>query len=121
MAEGRRLRGEGLENLEDYVQERATYASDSDELAEQNRTLEQELADLQQLHLERSQPNARTDVDALIDAAQTRVDRMRNQQGGTLETEAGTATDFEKLPPDAAARARVVGDAGASDIGESIR
>ena len=122
MAEGRRLRGEGLENLEDYIEERATYASDSDELAEANRTLEQELADLQNLHQERSQANARPNVDALINEAQLRVDRMRQGQGaGALATDAGSTVDFDKLPPDAEARSRVVNDAGADNIGESIR
>lgn len=108
MTEGRPLRGDGIENLQDYVEERMTYASDSDEYAEANRTLEQELADLQTLNQERGQPQARPNIDALIDEAQLRVDRMRQRSVGQLETGSGTQVDPDQLPPDAAARQSVV-------------
>jgi hypothetical protein len=108
MSEGRRLHGEGMDNLEDYVNERLTYASDSDEYAEANRTLEQELADLQALNAERGQPQARPNIDALIDEAQLRVDRMQLRQGAERAVGSGSQVDFDQLPPQDEARQNVI-------------
>lgn len=102
MAEGRPLRGDGIENLQDYVEERMTYASDSDEFAEAERTLEQELADLQALNQERGKPDARPDIDALIDEAQLRVGRMGG--AGTFEASSNVQADPDQLPPESEAR-----------------
>ncbi|HEX6289929.1 MAG TPA: hypothetical protein VFZ66_12105 [Herpetosiphonaceae bacterium] len=104
MTEGRRLRGDGDENLQDYVEERLTYASDTDDLAAANRTLEQELADLKALQQERGRADARTNIDALIKEAELRVQRMEFRQGSELERGSGSQVDFDQLPPDAAAR-----------------
>lgn len=103
MAEGRPLRGEGIENLQDYVEERLTYASDSDEYAAADRTLEQELADLQALHQERGRQDARPNLDALIDEAQLRVDQLRGD-AGSFEASTGGQADPDLLPPDSEAR-----------------
>lgn len=103
MTEGRPLHGDGMENLQDYVQERLTYASDSDEYAEANQRLQQQLADLEALQQERGRPEARPDIDALINEAQLNVDRLRGNAAG-IETGSGSQVDFDKLPPDAAAR-----------------
>lgn len=102
MAEGRPLRGDGIENLQDYVEERMTYASDSDEYAAAERTLEQELADLQALNQERGKPDARPNIDALIDEAQLRVGRMDG--AGTFEASSGVQADPDLLPPESEAR-----------------
>lgn len=109
MTEGRPLRGDGIENLQDYVEERLTYASDSNEFADANRTLEQELADLQTLQQERGQTQARPNIDALIDEAQLRVDRMQQRSAGQLETGSGIQADPDQLPPEGEARQNVVG------------
>lgn len=122
MAKGRPIHGEGLENLQDYVAETATYASDTNELAEENRTLEQELADLQALHQERTLPSARPNVDALIQEAQLRVDRLNTRPSAeTLESDSGSGADYTKMPPDAEARSRVAGDPGITGVGDNIR
>jgi len=107
MTEGRPIRGEGMDNLGDYVNERLTHASDSDEFAAANRTLEQELADLEALRTERGRTDARTDIDALIKEAELRVQRMEFRQGSQLEVGSGSQVDFDKLPPDAEARRSV--------------
>ena len=107
MSEGRPLHGDGVENLQDYVNERLTYASDSDEYAEANRTLEQELADLKALHAERGRTDARTDIDALINESQLRVDRMQLRQGAQREVGSGSQVDFDQLPPQDEARANI--------------
>jgi hypothetical protein len=104
MTEGRPLHGDGMENLQDYVNERMTYASDSDEYAEANRTLEQELADLQALRSERGQAHARPNLDALIDEAQLRVERMQLRQGAERAVGSGSQVDFEQVPPQDEAR-----------------
>lgn len=122
MAEGRPKRDEGIPNLQAYVADSLTHASDSDELAEENRTLEQELADLQALHLERTQPDARPDVDALIAEAQLRVDRMSTTpNAGTLESDASSGADYRKAPPEAEARSRIAGDNAITGVGDNIR
>jgi hypothetical protein len=54
-AEGRRIRGEGLAHEQDYIEERMTYAGDTDEYAEAARRLEQEAADLERLNRQRGQ------------------------------------------------------------------
>jgi hypothetical protein len=102
MAEGRPLHGEGIENLQDYVEERLTYAGDTDEYAAADRTLEQELADLQALHQERGSSSARPNLDALIDEAQLRVDRLRG--GAVQERASGGQADPDLLPPESEAR-----------------
>lgn len=107
MTEGRPLRGDGVENLQDYVNERLTYASDSDEYAEANRTLEQELADLEGLRSERGQTHARPDIDALIDEAQLRVEGMELRQGAEREVGSGSQVDFNQLPPQDEARTNI--------------
>ena len=107
MSEGRPLRGEGLDNLGDYVNERMTYASDSDEYAEANRTLEQELTDLQALHDERGRSDSRPNIDALIDEAQLRVNRMQLRQGAERAVGDGSQVDFDQLPPQDEARQNV--------------
>lgn len=107
MSEGRRLHGDGVENLQDYVAERLNYASNTDELAEDNRTLEQELADLEALQRERGQADARPNIDALIDEAQLRVERMKLRQGAEREVGSGSQVDFEQLPPQDEARQRI--------------
>lgn len=108
MTEGRRLHGDGVENLQDYVEERLTYGTDSDEFADANRTLEQELADLQALQQERGRSDARPNIDALMKEAQLRVDRMSTRpDANDLEATSGSQVDFDKLPPDAEARSRV--------------
>lgn len=109
MAEGRPLRGDGIENMQDYVEERLTYGTDSDEFAEANRTLEQQLADLQTLQQERGQSHARPNIDALIDEAQLSVDRMQQRSAGQLEAGSGTQANPDVLPPEAEARQNVVG------------
>ena len=122
MTERRPIQGEGMENLENYVESTLTNASDSDELAADNRTLEQHLADLQALHLERSQPTARPDIDALIEQAQLQVDRMSTRpSAGALESDTSSGADYTKLPPDAEARSRVADDPGISGVGDNIR
>ncbi len=116
MAEGRRLHGDGMENLQDYVEERLTYGTDSDEFAEANRTLEQELADLQALQQERGQSSPRPDIEALIQEAQLRVDRMSTRpDADNLDATSGSQVDVEKLPPDAEARARITRTLGGHD------
>jgi hypothetical protein len=107
MAEGRRLHGDGAENLQDYVEERATYGTDSDEFAEANERLQQELADLQSAGQEQAQPQAQPNTEALIDEAQLPADQMDLRQGSDREAGAGSQVDFDKLPPDAEARSRV--------------
>lgn len=116
MTEGRPIRGDGMDNLQDYVEERLTYGTDSDEFAEANRTLQQELADLQTLQQERGQQNARPNIDALIQEAQLRVDRMSMQPDrGNLEATSGSVVDIDKLPPDAEARSNVARKLGGND------
>lgn len=107
MTEGRPMRGDGLDNLGDYVNERLTHASDSDEYAAANRTLEQELADLEALRSERGRADARTDIDALIKEAELRVERMEFRQGAQLEVGSNSQVDTDQLPPDAEARQNV--------------
>lgn len=109
MTEGRPLRGDGIENLQDYVEERLTYGTDSDEFADANRTLQQQLADLQTLQQERGQTHARPNIDALIDEAQLRVDRMQQRSAGQIETGGGMMSDPDQLPPEGEARQNVVG------------
>jgi hypothetical protein len=106
MTEGRPIHGKDFEeNMEDYIQERMTDASDSDEYAELDRTLEQELADLKALQAERSRPDARPNIDALIAEAQSRVDRVR-QGSGQFQATGGVKADPEQMPPEAEARSR---------------
>lgn len=107
MSEGRPLHGDGMENLQDYVNERLTYASDSDEYAEANRTLEQELVDLENLRAEQGRPDSRTDIDALINEAQLRVERMQLRQGAERSA-GGSQVDFDQLPPQDEARQNVI-------------
>jgi|GEM_PF-5665632 len=105
MAEGRPIHGDGIDNLQDYVEERLTYGTDSDEFAAANRTLEQAQADLATLQQEHGRSDARPDVDALINEAQLEVDRMQqpSQQvlGGAVQS------DSDRLPPEAEARSAV--------------
>jgi hypothetical protein len=54
-AQGRRIRGEGLEHEQDYIEERMTYAGNTDEFAEAAKRLEQEAADLERLNRQRGQ------------------------------------------------------------------
>jgi len=54
-AQGRRIRGEGLEHEQDYIEERMTYAGNTDEYAEAADRLAQEAADLERLNRERGQ------------------------------------------------------------------
>jgi len=107
MTDGRPLRGEGVDNMQDYVNERLNYASSNDELAEANRTLEQEIADLDSLRAERSRADARENIEALIKEAELRVQRMEFRQGSQLEVGSSTQVDPEQLPPDAEARQNV--------------
>jgi len=107
MTEGRPLHGDGMDNLQDYVNERLTYASDSDEYAEANRTLEQELADLEALRNQRGGTDAHPDMDRLITEAELRVERMRLRQGAQREVGSGTPVDFDQLPPEGEARQRI--------------
>jgi len=116
MTEGRPIRGDGMDNLQDYVEERLTSGTDSDEFAEANRTLQQELADLQTLQQERGQATARPDIDALIQEAQLRVDRMSMRPDqANLEATSGSVVDIDKLPPDAEARSNVARRLGGND------
>jgi hypothetical protein len=108
MTEGRPLHGEGAENIQDYVNERLNYASSNDDLAAANRTLEQELADLEALRGEQGRHDARTNIDALIKEAELRVERMQFRPGSEqLEVGSGSQVDFDQLPPDAEARQNV--------------
>ena len=54
-AQGRRIHGEGLEHEQDYIEERITYAGNTDEYAEAAKRLEQEAADLERLNRQRGQ------------------------------------------------------------------
>lgn len=123
MTEGRPIKGDGLDNLQDYVAERLEYGTDSNEFAAANRTLEQELADLQTLQQERGQAQARPDIEALINEAQLRVDHMSVRPDAS-QVESGTAStvDFDKLPPEAEARSAVTRNLGGHDAtGNNIR
>ncbi len=116
MTEGRPIRGDGMDNLQDYVEERLTYGTDSDEFAAANWTLEQELADLQTLQQERGQAHARPDIEALIQEAQLRVDRMSMRPDrDDMQATSGSVVDIDKLPPEAEARSRVARRLGAND------
>jgi len=107
MTDGRPLRGEGADNLQDYVNERLNYASSNDELAAANRTLEQELADLDSLRAERGRADARENVDALIKEAELRVQGIEFRQGSQIEVGSNTQVDPDQLPPDAEARQNI--------------
>ncbi len=108
MTEGRPIHGKDFEeNMEDYFKERIEYASDSDEYADLDHTLEQELADLKALQEERSRSDARHNIDALIEERQSRIDRLR-QRGGQLEATSGSQVDLEQMPPEAEARAQAI-------------
>ena len=54
-AQGRRIQGEGLAHEQDYVEERMTYAGNTDEYAEAARRLAQDAADLERLNRQRGQ------------------------------------------------------------------
>jgi len=113
MAEGRRIHGDGVDNLQDYIEERLEEGTSTERLAEGSRTLQQELADLQALQQERGQPHARTNIEALIQEAQLRVDRMSLRPDvSQLEATAGSMVDFDKLPPANEARSQVVRELG---------
>jgi len=113
MTERGPIRGDGVDNLQNYVENRLVEGTSAEALAEGNRSLQQEMADLQALQQERGQPNARPDIDALIQEAQLRVDRMSvRPDPSKLESGSGSAVDFDKLPPSDEARRRVVHDLG---------
>lgn len=107
MAEGRRLHGDGVENWQDYIEERTTYSSDSDEFAEANQQLQRDLADLQAGQQGQAQSQPQPNTEALIDEARLPADQMQLRQGGEREAGAGSQVDFDKLPPDAEARSQV--------------
>jgi len=113
MAEGRRIHGDGVENVQNYIEERLEEGTSTEQLAQGSRTLEHEMADLQALQHERGQPNPRPDIDALIQEAQLRVDRMSlRPDASQLEATAGSSIDFDKLPPANEARSQVVRELG---------
>lgn len=116
MAEGRPLHGKDfVDNMQDYVEERLTYGTDSDEYAELNRELRQDEADLETL--ERGGTRPQPNMDALADEAQlpTRMDRAR---GATpIEEQGDGQVDYDHLAPEDEARARVA--RGTSDRGDS--
>ncbi len=106
MTEGRPIHGKDFEeNMEDYVKERLTHASDSDEYADATRTLEQEMADLEALQAERLHPDARPNIDALIEEGQARIDRLR-QGSGQYQATGGVQADPDQMPPETEARSR---------------
>jgi hypothetical protein len=54
-AQGRRIQGEGLAHEQDYIEERMTYAGNTDEYAEAAKRLEQDAADLERLNRQHGQ------------------------------------------------------------------
>lgn len=110
MAEGRPLHGDGMENLQDYVEERLTYGSDSDEYADANRELQRQMADLKALQQEREGSAARPNIDALIEEAQ--LDLQRARLSGTERAVGGgdMPSDPRVLPPQNEARNRINSD-----------
>lgn len=124
MAEGRRLHGDGVENLQDYVEERITYGTDSDEFAEANQQLEQQSADLNRGQQVGANQQRGPDVGALEDEAQLDTDRMRPHGDAQLESSAGSTFNPEAMPPEAEARNRVSdgpGMGGQSGVGNNMR
>ena len=107
MTEGRPLHGDDfVENMQDYFKERVTYGTDSDEYAEMNRVLEQELADLQALHEERSRPDARSNIEDLIREKQARIDQLRASDEQP-EARAGIQSNPQAMNPTDEAQSQV--------------
>lgn len=107
--EGRRLRGEGIENIQDYIEERMTEAGDVDEIAESNEQLEEELRDLRGLE---QQPSS----DVLETTANSSVGSAESPNEAATAASVGPV-DPEQLPPVSAARSQVVNDAGGGETG----
>ncbi len=106
MTEGRPVEGETFgENMQDYIRERATYGTDTNELDDAVRRLEQERAELEKLQAERSGSDARPYIDNLIAESQGRIGRM---QFGDEEAEdpSGVQANPRLMTPEAEARRR---------------
>ena len=116
--ESRGMRGEGLEHEQDYIQERLVNASQTDEYAEAARTLEDERRELDALMARRGATDAEPNLEALINDAQLRVDRMQLRQGGEIGA-ADSPVDLNQQPPEAEARARTSSQMGGGATGSS--
>lgn len=118
MTEGRRLHGDdSIENLQDYVEERMTYASDSDEYADMNRLLERDEAELErdETALERGRSgtapsSGSMDVDALEAEANLDVGMDRARGSAPIEAQGDGQVDYDRLAPQDEARARMTRD-----------
>lgn len=98
---------DAVDNWGEYIEERLTTGTQADRLEEQSRTLEQEMAELEALRQERSGPQPRADIDALIEQAELRIERMKLRQGAERAVTPGSQVDLEQTPPEAEARAQV--------------
>ena len=109
MAEGRPLHGKSVtENVQDYVEERLEYSSDSNEIADADRALKQELADLQNVGGSRGATMQQPDVDALNTEAQLPASGMELAHGASqIEATGDGQVNYDHLAPQDEARARV--------------
>lgn len=110
MAEGRRLHGDGMENIEDYIEERATYGTDTNEIAEENRVLEQELHDLQNLEQQRGTTTQQPNIDALTEEAQLPSNQLDLRSGTpNIDPTASVNNGIEQMTPQQEARQSITG------------
>jgi hypothetical protein len=107
MSGGQYREDDAVDNWGEYIEERLTTGTQADRLEEQSRTLEQEMAELEALRQERSGPQPRADIDALIEQAELRIERMKLRQGAERAVTPGSQVDLEQTPPEAEARAQV--------------
>jgi hypothetical protein len=103
---------DATENWQEYIEDRLTTGTQADRLEEQTRTLDQEMADLEALQQERAGAGPRADIDALIEQAQLRIERMRLRQGAEQAAMPATEIDVSQTPPEAEARANVTRQIG---------
>ncbi len=96
-----------VDNWGKYIEERLTTGTQADQLEDQTRALEQATADLEALRQERSGPQPRADIDALIEQAELRIERMKLRQGAERAATPGSQVDLDQTPPEAEARANV--------------
>lgn len=109
--------GEGIENVQNYIEERMIDASNTGELADQNEALRDHVQDLQGISGQASQSTPAEASDETLKATAT-TPTTEQELASQARTNASVGpVDPEQLPPTSEARSRVVSGTGGGEMG----